>query len=96
MLPDFLRLQKVILNHSGISSLNFSISIFILLGLYTSSFTGVKTEVCHPFTSPNSIALADREEKKGRRAASFAILAYYLHSFDFMKLEMRLATQPAS
>ena len=44
---------------------------------------------------PDSIALADREGKEGRRAASFTILASYLHRFDFMKLETRLTTQPA-
>ena len=64
MLSDFLRLQKVLLNHSGISSLN-SASLFSYCLAYTSSFAGVKTEVCHPFTSPDSIALADREGKVG-------------------------------
>ena len=33
---------------------------------------------------------------EGRRAASFTILACYLHSFNFMKLETRLTTQLAS
>ena len=95
MLSDFLRLQKVLLNHSGISSLN-SASLFSYCLAYASSFAGVKTEVCHPFISPDSIALADREGKKGRRAVSFTILACYLYSFDFMKLETRLTTQLGS
>ena len=37
-----------------------------------------------------------REGKENWRAASFTILASYLHSFDFMKLETRFTTQPAS
>ena len=66
MLPD-LKLQKVILNHSAISGLDFSICIFILLGIYTFSY------MCrnrHPSTSPDSIALAHREGKEGRSACS--------------------------
>ena len=58
MLPDFLRLQKVILNHSGISGLTFSIFIFILHGIYTFIYTKQKNR-SKPFISPDYIALAD-------------------------------------
>ena len=97
MLPDFLTLQKVMLNHSGVSSLNFGIFIFILLGIYTFIYR-CENRGKPSIHSPDSIlvALADREGKEGRRAASFTILASYVHSFDFMKLETRLTTQPAS
>ena len=63
--------------------------------LYTPSFTGVKNR-SKPFVSPDHIALADREGKENWRAASFTILASCLYSFDFVKLETRLTTQPAS
>ena len=62
---------------------------------YTPSFIGVKTEVSHPSLPITLVWLIERG-KEGRCAASFTILASYLHSVDCMKLETRLTTQPAS
>ena len=64
---------------------------------YTSSFTGVKTEVSHKSLTITLLWLIERG-KEGRRAASFTILASHLHSFDFeIGNEVdNTASQPAS
>ena len=80
MLPDLSRLQKIILNHSGISGLNFGIFIFILLGRGMPSI----------HLSQGSIALDDLEEKVSvQPRLQFSPLI----SFD---LEMRFTTQLVS
>ena len=52
-------------------------------------------QVSHP-SLPIALLWLIERGKESRRAASFTILASHLHSFDFMKLETRLTTQPAS
>ena len=96
ILPDLSRLQKIILNHSGISTLNFSIFIFILLGIYTCIYVLKQRYAIHPSLPIATPLLWLIESGEGRRAASFTILPFHLHSLDFMKLEMRLTTEPAS